>query len=143
MTRTAGTYAQGASLRFMDVGINPVELKSGALVRRFDQRAYPRVGVTSLVDVSAALVVAPAGSQVAATVLTLTATVTPSEEVVVRGSVAFKDGATTLATVPLTKGGQAVTTTTLAVGAHTLTAEFTSTNNHGSAISAGVVQTAT
>lgn len=53
-----------------------------------------------------------------------TATVSPA----VAGSVAFTEGATTLATVPVTAGTAVFSTTGLAPGAHVVTATFTPAN---------------
>lgn len=145
MSRTTTTYVQGPGPRYMDVALTPAELQSGAIERRFNVLAYPRLGVTSFVDAPSVLVVTPAGSQPSATTLTMTATVTASEAVgAVEGTVAFKNGAATLATVPLVNG-VATATTTLAIGAHTLTAVFTpaATSQFGSSTSAGVARTAT
>ena len=146
MSRTAGTYVQGPGPRYMDVALTPAELKSGAINRRLNVLAYPRLGVTMFVDAPATLAVTPAGSQLAATVLTLTATVTASEtgSGTVEGSVEFKNGAASLATVAVA-AGSASTTTTLAIGSHTLTAVFTpsATSPYGPNTSAGVARTST
>ena len=60
--------------------------------------------------------------------VTLTATVTPASGAPAVGSVAFMDGTTTLATVTLNSSGVATTSTsTLALGSHSLSAVFTPT----------------
>jgi len=66
----------------------------------------------------------PSGSS-----LTFTATVTAASGGPAVGNVAFKDGATTLATVAVNGSGVATyTTSTLAVGTHSVSAVFTATN---------------
>ncbi|HXQ43067.1 MAG TPA: Ig-like domain-containing protein [Acidimicrobiales bacterium] len=61
--------------------------------------------------------------------VTLTATVTPASGAPAVGSVAFKDGATVLATVALNGSGIATyATSTFTVGTHSLSAVFTATN---------------
>lgn len=65
--------------------------------------------------------------------VTFTATVTPSTggAGTPTGSVTFKEGASTLATVPLDGSGQAaLITSTLTVGTHTITAEFVGTGGY-------------
>jgi hypothetical protein len=72
------------------------------------------------------LVVTPASPVAAGTVEALKATVSPAAP----GKVQFKDGSTTNIGEPVTvSGGTASTTTTLASGDHSLTAEFTPTDN--------------
>ncbi len=66
------------------------------------------------------------GTAVAGTSITFTAAVTPASGTAVpTGTVTFKDGATTLGTGTLDGTGKAtLTTSTLAVGAHTITAAY-------------------
>jgi hypothetical protein len=56
--------------------------------------------------------------------VTFAATVKPSTSGTPTGSLTFKDGATTLATVALSSGKAAFTTSTLATGAHSITAIY-------------------
>ncbi|MFH8252587.1 beta strand repeat-containing protein [Microbacterium sp. B2969] len=64
--------------------------------------------------------------------VTFTATVTSSGSPVTTGSVVFTEGATTLATVPVDGAGNATfTTSTLTVGAHTITATYSGTAAFG------------
>lgn len=143
MARTTTTYTQGSGQRFMDVLISPDTLKDGTLVQRFNVRKYPHLGQRNTVNTTTALVVTPAGSQPAATVLTLTATVSKSEnDDTITGTVAFKNGATTLATTSVNSAGVAATTTTLAAGSHTLTAVYSGDDTYGTSTSAGVARTA-
>jgi hypothetical protein len=73
-----------------------------------------------------ALVVTPASPAAAGAMETLKATISPAAP----GKVQFKDGNTTNIGEPVTvSGGTASTTTTLASGDHSLTAEFTPTDN--------------
>lgn len=76
--------------------------------------------VITLDPTTITLVVTPADPQPAATTLTLTATVSPAAAT---GTVTFLDGVTTIDTGTLVDG-VATITTTLAVGAHSLTAEY-------------------
>lgn len=77
----------------------------------------------------------PASTATQGATVTLTATISPSAA---PGSIAFKDGATTLATVTVTSGSASTTTSSLTTGAHTLTAEFTSSNQGSYADSASM-----
>ena len=72
--------------------------------------------------------------------MTLTATISPSAA---SGSVTFKDGGTTIATAAVSSGNASTTTSSLAVGAHTLTAEFASSNtaNYTNSTSSGLSYT--
>ncbi|MBC6992407.1 MBG domain-containing protein [Hymenobacter sp. BT491] len=73
--------------------------------------------------------------------VTFTATVANSSKTIPTGKVTFKDGTTILATPALSSTGVAVfTTTTLAIGTHTITAEYGGDSNFGSSISAAVAQ---
>ena len=62
--------------------------------------------------------------------MTFTATVTGGGNPVTVGTVTFRDGTTVLATIALDGSGQATfTTSSLAVGTHTITATFNGTTN--------------
>jgi hypothetical protein len=85
---------------------------------------YP--AASSAVTTSTALAASPVGHQTGGSSVTLTATVAPSGAV---GSVQFKDGATNIGTPVEVSAGTAVrATSTLAAGAHSLTAVFSPTN---------------
>ena len=56
--------------------------------------------------------------------VTFTATVTPAFGGMPTGTVVFKDGSTTLKSVPLSAGVANYTTTKLAVGSHNITATY-------------------
>ncbi|WP_245601754.1 Ig-like domain-containing protein [Hamadaea tsunoensis] len=77
------------------------------------------------IGTTTSLVVSPANTAAEHSNVALTATVTPSNAV---GSVQFKDGATTLGTVPVSGGAAALTISTLALGAHSLVASFVPTD---------------
>ncbi|HZQ41699.1 MAG TPA: Ig-like domain repeat protein [Acidobacteriaceae bacterium] len=67
---------------------------------------------------------APA-TAVAGTPVTITATLSyPSTSLSPSGTVTIKDGSTTLATLPVVDGGASFTTSTLAVGTHSLSAAY-------------------
>ncbi|MDT4893935.1 MAG: hypothetical protein QOE97_2970 [Pseudonocardiales bacterium] len=76
-------------------------------------------------DTTTALSVSPTGPVGPNTVETLKATISPSGA---GGSVQFMDGATAVGSPATVTNGVAQTTTTLAVGSHSLTAAFTSGN---------------
>jgi surface protein len=63
---------------------------------------------------------------------TFTATIAPSSAT---GTVTFKDGTTELATVAITAGEASYTTSTLALGAHTITAEYNGDQTNASSTS--------
>lgn len=88
------------------------------------------------------LAVSPVSTAMQGATVTLTATVSSSSA---PGSVAFKDGASTIATVAVTAGSASTTTSSLSVGSHTLTAEFTSSNqgSYANSTSAGTGYTVT
>ena len=94
-------------------------------------------GNTSLsiikIDTSTTLVVSNA-NPIFGTSITFTATVSPSAT----GSVTFKDGATTLATVALSGSTASYSTSLLTVGGHTVTAEYSGDSTHNPSISANV-----
>ena len=75
---------------------------------------------------STMLSVSPAGKATVGSAVTLTATVAPGTAA---GSVGFGDGSTSLGTVPVKSGKATLTTTTLALGDHSLTASFTPTDS--------------
>ena len=88
------------------------------------------------------LAVSPVSTATQGATVTLTATVSSSSA---PGSVVFKDGASTIATVAMTAGSASTTTSSLSVGSHTLTAEFTSSNqgSYANSTSAGTAYTIT
>ncbi|HLZ70038.1 MAG TPA: Ig-like domain-containing protein [Dehalococcoidia bacterium] len=57
------------------------------------------------------------------------------------GSVTFSDNGTPIATVPLTNGAAVTTTTSLAIGSHSLTAAYSGDSTHAPATSAAVALT--
>jgi hypothetical protein len=76
--------------------------------------------------------------------VTFTATVTPTGggAGVPTGSVTFSNGATALATVPLGPGGTVIyTTSSLAVGSHSITAAYGGDANFGGSTSPALIQT--
>jgi hypothetical protein len=83
------------------------------------------------------LAVAPASSSAGQSVV-LTATVTP---VAATGTVAFKDGQTTLGAAPLTNGTASFSISTLAAGSHTLVASYGGDGNYPASVSSSVFET--
>jgi MYXO-CTERM domain-containing protein len=73
---------------------------------------------------------APAGSASAGDSVVFTATVSATFGGAPTGSVTFQDGGTPLGTVPLTSGTASFSTSTLAVGPHTITALYSGDTNH-------------
>jgi hypothetical protein len=77
--------------------------------------------------------------------VTFTAKVTESVLVlnspVPAGSVIFKDGSTTLASVPLSSGSAAFTTSALAPGSHKITATYAGNSHYNRHVSAALTQT--
>lgn len=71
------------------------------------------------------LTVSPNSSAAAGATVTLTATVSPSAAA---GSVTFKDGTTTIATITVSGGTASTATSSLATGSHSLSAVFTASN---------------
>lgn len=67
----------------------------------------------------------PASTAVQGASVTLTATITPSGAT---GTVTFKNGATTIGTGTVSGGTASTSTSSIAVGSHSLTAEFASSN---------------
>jgi hypothetical protein len=86
------------------------------------------------------LVAAPQSPAIPGGTVAFTATVTPSSAV---GSVVFKDGTTTLATVPVVNGTAAYATTALTGGDHSVVAIFTPTDPTQYTSSQSAVQTYT
>ncbi|QXE34689.1 Ig-like domain-containing protein [Streptomyces sp. GMY02] len=88
-------------------------------------------------DTTTALAVSPSGSTEQGDAVTLTATVAPAGAA---GTVQFRDGATALGSPVTVSGGTAtLTTTNLAAGSHSLTAEFTpSSTSYNGSVSAAV-----
>lgn len=72
--------------------------------------------------------------------VTFTATVTSNYAVTPTGTIAFSDGSTVLAKVPLVNGVASFTSSTLAKGSHAITAAYSGDVNYASS-SAGVTQT--
>ena len=80
----------------------------------------PIISTTTTVSTSAV-----GGTATAGTSITLTATVTPASGTISpTGTVTFADNATTIGTGTLTSGKATFTTTTLAVGSHSITAAY-------------------
>jgi len=62
---------------------------------------------------------------VTGTLVTITTTVSyPQTSLLSSGTVTIKDGSTTIATLPLVDGAASFTTSTLAVGSHSLSASY-------------------
>jgi hypothetical protein len=104
------------------------------------------VTVTSPVAGTATTLSASATSVVSGTPITFTATVTPASGPVPTGTVTFSDGATVIGSGTLTASGQAVfTTSSLAVGTHSITAAYggstTDTGSTSAALSVMVTST--
>jgi hypothetical protein len=70
--------------------------------------------------------------------VTLAAKVTPASAT---GTVQFLDGTTLLASVTLNGGAAAMTTSTLAIGTHTITASYSGDNSNAASVSTAVTQT--
>src|SRR5262249_20418164 len=124
------TYYEGAGTSGISLGSTPpIDPGTYTVVARFpgstDYAAVTSAPITFTINRGTALVAlaTTGGSAVFGPPITTTATVTgpgaPS------GKVAFSDGATLLATVPLDGSGKATfTTTELAVGSHSITATY-------------------
>lgn len=67
--------------------------------------------------------------------VTFTATVSGNSPT---GNIVFADGATTLATVPLSGGAASYASPALSVGSHTITASYVGNGNNAASVSAGV-----
>ncbi|SCF79207.1 Ig-like domain-containing protein [Streptomyces sp. MnatMP-M17] len=89
------------------------------------------------VDTTTALAVSPSGTTEQGDQVTLTATVAPAGAA---GTVQFRDGAAALGSpVAVTGGTATLTTTNLAAGSHSLTAEFTpSSGSYNASVSTAV-----
>jgi hypothetical protein len=83
------------------------------------------VNPAAATQTSTALLVTPGTSAQQFSQVSLAATVSPATAT---GSVQFFDGTTVLGTVPVAGGAATYNTSTLALGAHSFTAEFTATN---------------
>ncbi len=90
---------------------------------------------TTTTQVSASPNPSMAGSQV-----TLTATVTPNTAGVVTGSVTFLDGATSIGTGPLSSGVATLMTSSLAMGSHSITANYPGDGNNIGSTSTAITQ---
>jgi hypothetical protein len=97
----------------------------------------PVTETVSKLTSTTALSVSPTSSSPGQAV-TLTATVTPSNAT---GSVAFLDGQTNVGTVNLTGGIAVLTTSTLTVGSHALSASYSGDTRNGASTSPSVAQT--
>ncbi|MDB5162467.1 MAG: uncharacterized protein JWO54_982 [Candidatus Saccharibacteria bacterium] len=75
---------------------------------------------------STSLTISPSSSAASGASVTLSATISPSAAT---GSVAFKDGATTIGTVTTSGGTASLSTSVLTTGTHSLSAVFTSSNS--------------
>lgn len=76
--------------------------------------------------------------------VTFTATIVSSTGIAVSGTVTFKDGSTTLGTGTVGSNGQATfSTSSLAVGSHTITAVYGGNNNVSGSTSSALTQTVT
>lgn len=80
------------------------------------------VNPAAATQTTTALAVSPGSSAEQFSQVTLTATVSPSTAT---GSVQFLDGSTSLGTVPLSNGSATLSISTLAVGTHSFTADYT------------------
>jgi hypothetical protein len=73
--------------------------------------------------------------------VTFTATVKPATSGTPTGTATFKDGATTLATVALSAGKAAITTSTLALGTHSITVIYAASVSYAGSTSPKLTQT--
>jgi chitinase len=112
-------------------GYNSAAADPGALLRSVGN-AF--LGTTPRTESTTTVAASPASS-VAGQAVTLTATVT-SPEGTPEGSVTFRDGTTTIATVPLSAGQASTTTTALAVGSRAVTASYSGSVTHAPSTSA-------
>jgi hypothetical protein len=108
------------------------DLHSAKSAEAFTESVHPAVSSSSL---ASSMNPSPAGR-----IVRLTAQVN-SPTTLVTGSVTFKDGATTLATVNLAGGKATYSTAVLSSGSHNITAEYNGTANILDSISPSVVQT--
>jgi chitinase len=112
-------------------GYNSAAADPGALLRAVGS-AF--LGTTPRTETATGLATSPASS-VARQAVTLTATVS-SASGTPEGSVTFRDGTTTIATVALSGGQASTTTTALTVGSHALTASYSGNAEHAPSTSA-------
>jgi len=98
------------------------------------------ITVTSSVVATTTALVSSVNPSLLGNAVTFTATVTPSSAT---GNVAFMDGGTTLATVALSSGTAAYTTSALAVGSHNITAVYGGDAGDSGSSSPTVVQVVT
>ncbi len=96
-----------------------------------------RTASSGATSTSTTLSANPSSSAAQGATVTLTATISPSGAT---GSVTFKDGATTIGTGTVSGGTASTTTSSLSLGAHTLTAVFASsdTNTYANSTSSGL-----
>lgn len=137
-----GEFIQG----FQDTTIDPVTLKSGALLARFDTKLYPALGKTGDPAAGATTVVAAASSlaPVHAVSVTLTATVAGNTDRTPTGTVQFKDGVTNVGGAIALVNGVAtyVDAGGFTAGAHVITAVYSGDSKNPGATSAGITVTA-
>jgi large repetitive protein len=95
---------------------------------------------TGVVALTTTAVVSSANPSVFNQPVTLTATIT-SNVGVPGGTIAFADGAKSLASVSVSGGSTSLTLTTLAVGGHSITASYNGDASHSSSISPVLAQT--
>ncbi|MFC6646386.1 Ig-like domain repeat protein [Granulicella cerasi] len=98
----------------------------------------------SIVQAATAALTSSANPAVAGASVTFTAKLSGNGTVVPSGPVVFSDGAASLASVNLDASGTAVfTTTSLAVGAHSITVSYAGDTNYSSVTSAAIIETIT
>jgi hypothetical protein len=105
------------------------------------QSASASVSLTVGKAAPTAAVVSSSNSVLLTNPVTFTATVTSPTSTAPTGSLNFYDGQTLLTSVPLTQGGGAYTTASLALGAHTITVVYSGDANFSSATSPPLTQT--
>lgn len=87
-------------------------------------QSAPQTLTVTQIPTTLALMASPA-TAVSGTAVTITATVSyPATSLLPSGTVTIKDGSTTIATLPLVDGAASFTTNTLAVGTHSLSANY-------------------
>lgn len=120
----------------LSIATHPITAEySGDTVNGSSATAAPLNYVVGAATTTTSLADTPAGTSVAGQSVTFTATVS-SGAGTPTGSVVFKDGGVTLGTVALTGGAAALNISSLAVGNHSITAEYAASGNFG-ASSAG------
>jgi hypothetical protein len=88
-------------------------------------QSSPQTLMVTQIPTTLALTANPATAAVAGTAVTITATVSyPATSLLPSGTVTIKDGTTTVAMLPLVDGSASFTTSTLAVGPHSLSASY-------------------